>query len=72
MSHADLPTTHEGFPIVAVVFGPDEDGDFIAVKPGRRYEYLSGFAPTPADAVRELAEALDGVDEIIDEMERSA
>ena len=72
MSHADLPTTHENLPIVAVVFGPDEDGDYIAVKPGHRYEYLSGFAPTPEDAVRELGEALDGVDEIIDEMERDA
>ena len=71
-THADLPTTLEGHPVVAVVFGPDEDGDFIAVKPGHRYEYLSGFAPTPADAVRDLSEALDVVDEIIDEKERSA
>ena len=70
--HADLPTTLEDLPIVAVVFGPDEDGDYIAVKPGERYEYITGFAPTPADAVRELAEAIDGVDEIIDEMERNA
>ena len=62
--HADLPPTFEGFPVVAVVFGPDEDGDFTAVKPGRRYEYITGFAPTPEDAVRDLGEAIDGVDEI--------
>ena len=68
MSHTDLPTTHEDLPIVAVVFGPDEDGDFIAVKPGRRYEYLSGFAPTPEGAVQDLSEALD----VVDETERTA
>ena len=71
-THADLPTTLEGHPVVAVVFGPDEDGDYIAAKPGRRYEYITGFGVSPEDAVRNLSEALDGVDEIIDEMERSA
>ena len=55
----ELPTTHEGLPIVAVICGPDEDNDYVAVRPGPRYQYLSAFARTPEAAVAELQAVLN-------------